>query len=348
MDFSLTEERGMLADSLRGTLKRGADWAQLAELGVLGALFTEAEGGFGGNGFDLMVVFEELGRAGSALPVLEAGLAGGLLADCGRADLAERVIAGDLRPALAHGEAGARHDPAHVTLSAVDGRLTGRKSVVFGAEGADLLLVSARTAGGATGREGVSLYLVDPAAGGVSLQSLPGLSGSTVSEVILDGAPGQLIGPEGGALAMIEARIAAATLALCADALGAMETVKDLTIDYLRTRKQFGRPIGSFQVLAHRMADMAIEIEHARSAVINLAGNLHAAEPENSRHLAATKALVGRIARQVAEDAIQMHGGIAMTEEYALAPLARRLIAVDHRFGDEDWHLERFIALQSA
>ena len=126
-----------------------------------------------------------------------------------------------------------------------------------------------------------------------------------------------------------------------------METVKAMTLEYLRTRTQFGRPIGSFQALQHRMADVAIEIEQARSAVINLAGHLHAAPALRDLHVSAAKNLIGRIARLVAEESIQMHGGIAMTEDYALAPLARRLIAADHRYGDEDWHLEGFIRLSA-
>lgn len=338
MDFSLTEERRMLADSLRRTLKRGADWTQLAELGVLGALFTEAEGGFGGNGFDIAVVFEELGRAGCTLPVLETALAGGLLSDCGKDKAIEAVIAGNMRAAFAHYEPGGRYDIDNVATRVTDGCLSGRKSVVAGVEGAGLLVVSARDG------DAIALYTLAPQGQGVSIETLPGLDGGSVSEIALQNAPATRIG---GDLARIEARIAAATLALCADALGAMETAKELTLDYLRTRKQFGRPIGSFQALQHRIVDVVIEMEQARSAVINLAGHLHAAPPLRDLHVSAAKNIVGRTARLVAEEAIQLHGGIAMTEAYALAPLARRLIAVDHRFGDEDWHMERFIALQA-
>lgn len=336
MDFNHTEERRMLADSLRRTLERGADWAGLAELGVLGALFSEAEGGFGGGGFDIAVIFEELGRAGCTLPVLETGLAAGLLADCGRGDLVEQTIAGAFRPAMAHTEAGQRYDLWPITARFADGTVSGRKSVIAAADGADLLLVTALDDGE------VRLFAVAPSAPGVTLFTTPSLNGGTVSEITFDSAPATLLG---GTPEMIEARIAAATLAVCAEALGCMETVKAMTLDYLRTRTQFGRPIGSFQALQHRMADVAIEIEQARSAVINLAGHLHADAATRDRHVSAAKSLIGRTARLVAEEAIQMHGGIAMTEEYALAPLSRRLIAVDHRFGDEDWHLQRFIRL---
>lgn len=339
MDFNHTEERRMLADSLKRTLERGADWAALAELGVLGALFSEDEGGFGGNGFDLAVVFEELGRAGCELPVLEAGLAGGLLADCGQSELVEQVIGGELRVAFAHSEPGLRYDLGPITTNEEGGKLTGRKSVVAAADGADMLVVSALSEGG------VRLFTVDPKAAGVTLYTTPALNGGTVSEVTFESADAT---PIGGDMAIIEARVAAATLAVCADALGAMETAKDMTLDYLRTRTQFGVPIGKFQALQHRMADVAIEIEQARSAVINLAGHLHADAPERDLHVSAAKNLIGRVARLVSEEAIQMHGGIAMTEEYELASISRRIVALDHRYGDQDWHLARFIRLSAA
>lgn len=336
MDFSLGDERQMLADSLRRTLAKGADWGALADLGVMGALFSEAEGGFGGAGADLMVVFQELGRAGCDLPVLDAGLGGGLLADAGRADLVERIVAGDLRAAAALYEPGHRYDLTPALTRAQDGRLTGRKTAVGGADEAGVLVVSALDGGTP------ALFLVQAGAPGLTLYTTPALHGGHVSEIALDGTPAERLDLPAGAL---EARIAAATLAVCADALGALETVRDLTLDYLRTRKQFGVPIGSFQALQHRMADAVIEIEQARSAVINLAGHLHATPAVRDRHVAATKNLLGRVCRHVTEESIQMHGGIAVTEAYALAPLARRLTALDHRFGDEDHHLERFIAL---
>lgn len=339
MDFSLGEERSMLADSLRRSLARGTDWAGLADLGVLGALFTEAEGGFGGEGADLMVVHQELGRAGCDLPVVDCGLAGGLLADAGRSDEVAAIIAGTLRAAAALYEPGRRYALTPALTRAEGGRLTGRKTAVGGADAAGLLVVSALD--GAK----PALFAVRSGAPGLTLHTTPALHGGTVSEVSLDGVPAErLEAPEGA----LDRRIAAATLAVSADALGAMETVRDLTLDYLRTRRQFGQPIGRFQVLQHRMADVAIEIEQARSAVINLAGHINAAPALRDRHVAATKNLMGRVARLVVEEAIQMHGGIGVTAAYALAPFARRLTALDHRFGDEDYHLARFIALTAA
>jgi alkylation response protein AidB-like acyl-CoA dehydrogenase len=156
------------------------------------------------------------------------------------------------------------------------------------------------------------------------------------------------LGDAGKAFGAIETRVAIATTALCAETLGAMETACDLTREYLATRKQFGRPIGTFQALAHRMSDLLIEMEQARSAVINAAGHLDADRVTRERHVAAAKNLIGRAGRLVAEDAIQMHGGIAMTQEYELAHIAKRIVMADHRFGDTDHHLERFIALSAA
>ncbi|WP_299726931.1 acyl-CoA dehydrogenase [uncultured Tateyamaria sp.] len=356
MNFDLTEERQMLQDTLRrylrdkyttavrnGILNSEAGmspeiWAELAELGVLGALFTEEQGGFGGAGFDIAVVFEELGRAGVVEPVLDGALMGGrLLAAAGKGDMVEELIAGALHLAVAHGEPGGRYDLDHVQTVANGGRLTGRKAVVMNAEAADHLIVSAREG------DTIGLYLVAKGAEGLDIQGYPLLAGGRAGEVTLDNTPATALGL---GLAEYEAVNDLALVAISAEALGAMETATALTKDYLMTRKQFGRPIGTFQALAHRMSDLLIELEQVRSAVINAAGNLDA--HDRDLHLSATKNLIGRAGRLVAEEAIQMHGGIAMTQEYELAHIAKRIIMADHRFGDTDYHLERFIALSAA
>ncbi len=355
MNFDLIEERQMLQDTLRRYLRdryttserndilnsdagmSAEIWAELAELGVLGALFTEEQGGFGGAGFDIAVVFEELGRAGVVEPVLDCALMGGrLLAAAGKGDMVEKVIAGALQLAVAHGEPGGRYDLDHVQTVADGGRLSGRKAVVMNAEAADHLIVSARDG------DAIGLYLVEGAEG-LDIQGYPLLAGGRAAEVTLDNTPAA---PLGLTLADYEAVNDLALVAISAEALGAMETATALTKDYLMTRKQFGRPIGTFQALAHRMSDLLIELEQVRSAVINAAGNLDA--HDRDLHLSATKNLIGRAGRQVAEEAIQMHGGIAMTQEYELAHIAKRIIMADHRFGDTDYHLERFIALSAA
>ena len=375
--FGQTEERTMLRDTLRRLLsdvysdeQRNASlatghgvspaiWSQLAELGVLHALFGENVGGLGGQGYDIVTVFEEIGRAGVVEPLLEnAILAGGLIADLGTADqheLLETVMSGDHQLAFAHAEPGSRYDMACVTTTAKpDGQgfeLNGRKSVVSNADCAQTLVVSARTAGADDAQDGLSLFLVPADVFGISTRGYPKIDGGYAGEIELHDVklPGEaLLGRPGGAFPAIEARTCMAIAAVSAEALGAMETAKQLTIDYLQTRTQFGRPIGKFQVLQHRMADMLIEIEQARSAVLNLAAALDKPRDERERNASATKNLIGRVARLVAEESIQMHGGIGMTQEYALAHYARRLIMVDHEFGDTDHHLERFIALSQA
>lgn len=198
-------------------------------------------------------------------------------------------------------------------------------------------IVSARAEGT------IALYRVDKGATGLDIQGYPLLAGGRAGEVTLDKTPATPLGVGAGALQEVTDL---ALVAISAEALGAMETATALTQDYLMTRKQFGRPIGTFQALAHRMSDLLIELEQARSAVINAAGYLTAHDAQ--LHLSATKNLIGRVGRLVAEESIQMHGGIAMTQEYELAHIAKRIVMSDHRFGDTDYHLERFIALSAA
>lgn len=370
MDFEHTEDRRMLADTLQRfmadkytmeTRMKAAEsedgfdreiWAQLAELGVIGALLPEEAGGFGGAGFDLMVVFESLGRALSVEPALATGVLGaGLIAELGTDDQKaqlEDVIAGTRLLTLAHGEPEARYDLAWVSTKVEGGKLTGRKCVVPNAGTADMLVVSARSSGEVTDEDGISLFLVDPKADGVTIREVPSVDGGRVADVFLDGAPGEPLGPEGGAWPTLETAAARATLALSAEALGAMSVCHELTVDYSKQRKQFGRPIGTFQALQHRMVDMGVELEQARSAVINAAGRLEQDRKTREMQISACKNMIGRAGKHVAEETIQIHGGIAMTWEYAVAHYAKRVIMIDHQFGDADHHLERFIRLSRA
>ena len=314
MNFDLTEERQMLQDSLRRFLRDKYDtaarnkilesdtgfsadiWNGLAELGVIGALFTEDQDGFGGAGFDIAVVFEELGRAGVVEPFLDTAiLGGGLIADLGNEDQqahVEELIGGALQVAFAHGEPTSRYDLNQVTSTAkVDGDnvvLNGRKAVVVNAENADMLIVSARESGEAGDENGISLFLVPADTKGITLQGYALLAGGRAAEVTLDdvSVPASArLGEAGKAFKAIEARVAAANVAICAETLGAMETATRLTREYLMTRKQFGKPIGTFQALAHRMSDLLIEMEQARSAVIVAAGNLEAEYKARETHI---------------------------------------------------------------
>lgn len=377
MNFELTEERQMLQDTLRRFLADRYDtetrnkivdsdagmsaeiWAELADLGVIGALFTEVQGGFGGAGFDITTVFEELGRAGVVEPFLDtAVLGGGLIAALGndaQKTLVDDVIGGGLHLAFAHGEPASRFDLNRVETNAVQNGdeivLNGRKAVVVNAEAAGQLIVSAREDGAVDDTSGISLFLVPADAAGLTMRGYPMMSGGRAAEVILDDVrlPGSArLGAAGTAYPAIVGQVALTNVALCAETLGAMETATELTREYLMTRKQFGRPIGTFQALAHRFSDLLIELEQARSAVINAAGHLSDPDDLRDKHIAAARNLIGRAGRLVAEEAIQMHGGIAMTQEYELAHIAKRIVMADHRFGDVDYHLERFIELSAA
>ena len=373
MNFEHTEDRRMLADSLnrfiaeqynferRDRIAKSAHgfsteiWQQFAELGVIGALFSEADGGFGGGGFDVAVVFEALGRGLVVEPLLGAVMAGEAIAAAGneaqKAKLAD-IIGGTTIVAFAHDEPGAHYELARVQTRAErsgDGwQLQGAKSVVLQGEQADLFVVTARTSGAIDDEAGISLFLVPAKTPGLVVRGTPAIDGGRVAELTLAGVKlgaDALLGADGKGYATLERAIGRGVLALCAEALGAMDAAKAATLEYLRTRKQFGMLIGSFQALQHRMADLLLEIEQARSAVINAAAAIDADRLTRERALSAAKFSIGRIGTRVAEESIQMHGGIGMTWELPLAHYAKRLVMIDHQLGDEDHHLQRFIAL---
>ncbi|MBL4870177.1 MAG: acyl-CoA dehydrogenase family protein, partial [Robiginitomaculum sp.] len=334
-------------------------WQSLADLGVIGMLFKEQDGGYGGTGFDLAIVFEEIGRAGIVSPLLQAGvLAGGLvaqLANAAQKNILENVMGGKAHLALAHAEPNSRYSLSWVETRAKKTpngfSLSGRKSVVEFAHMADALIISARITGNVDDEDGISLFIIPKDLQGISWQTYDTIDGRKASAITLDNvqiSEDMLLGEGGNAYAALEKSIAHAITALCAEAVGAMESAKDLTLEYLRTREQFGVPIGKFQALQHRMADMLIEIEQARSAVINAAAILEEPRYIREKYVSAAKNLIGRVGKLVAEDSVQLHGGIGMTAEYALAHFAKRLIMIDHQLGDTDHHLERFIRFAKA
>ncbi len=370
MDFRLSDDQRMLAESLSrflgdhyGIEKRhefsgsperfsAEMWRRFCELGIVGAMFSPDHGGYGGTGTDLSVVFEALGRHLVVEPFLPTLLAGTLLARLGTMRQKEwhgRAMAGEAMLAFAHAEPGSRYELAQVaTRARKSGKgwsLTGEKSVVLGAAAANRLVVSARTTGKPGEEKGISLFLVDAKSKGVSLRDYGTVDGYGACEISLKNAAGELLGKPGAAYPAIEEVVARAIVALCAEQLGEMEKAKDITVEYMHTRKQFGVPIGKFQVLQHRMADVLIELEQMRSAIINAAGHLEDKRANRERYVSAVKHLAGRIGRQVAEEAIQIHGGMGMTWEYPVGHYAKRIVMIDHWFGDTDHHLERFIAL---
>lgn len=375
MDFSLSEEQRLLKETVdrlvrdrygfEARQKAAASeegfsretWATFAELGLLAVPFPEAVGGLGGGGVDLMVVAEAFGRGLVVEPYLATVVLGGALVELAgseaqKADVLGRVVAGETLLAFAHGEPQGRYDLSHVATRAERGgdgwQLSGRKSVVINGDAADTLIVSARVSGATGDSDGIGLFLVSRDAAGLTVRGNPTIDGGRSAEVVLDGVAAEPLGEPGRAYPAIEVAVARGIVALCAEAVGAMEVACETTLDYLKTRKQFGRPIGSFQALQHRMVDMRTALEQARSMAILAAAKLSADRVERERTVSAAKVTVGRAAHHVAEEAIQLHGGIAMTWEYALAHYAKRLVMIDHLLGDVDYHTERFIALTDA
>ncbi|MBD7960372.1 acyl-CoA dehydrogenase family protein [Comamonas avium] len=374
MNFEHTEDRRMLADTLnrfvseqygiehRNQLAYGQEghspalYAQFAELGAIGALFPEDAGGFGGAGFDISVVFEALGRGLVAEPLLDALVVGQALIAAGsesqKAKLQD-IIAGDLICALAHDEPGSHYELHNVSTTATQTAsgwvLNGTKGVVALGEKADLLLVSARTGGSQLDASGISLFLVDGSAAGLSKRGYQRFEGGRAADITFNNVQvpaDSLVGAQGKGYAVLEHISGYALLALASESLGAMDVAKQHTLEYLQTRKQFGVAIGTFQALQHRMADVLLEIEQARSAVINAASAVDTAQgAAKEKVLSAAKYTVGYVGTKVAQESIQLHGGIGMTWELPLAHYAKRLVMIDHQFGDEDHHLARFIAL---
>lgn len=374
MNFEQTEDRRLLGETLGRFVREqypietrhaaaATDegfsremWGRFAELGIIGALLPEEAGGFGGAGFDISTVFQELGRGLVVEPFLASAVLGaGILAELGTEEqktILDDVVSGTCLLALAHGEPDSRYELARVATTATQTdtgwTLDGHKAVVLNGDSADRLVVSSRIAGDRSDEDGIALFLVDADAPGILRRACATVDGGRAAEIVFAGAPVMReaqLGAEGAAFPAIEKAAGRAILALCAEALGAMETARDLTLDYLKTRKQFGQPIGSFQALQHRMADMLTEIEQARSIVMHAAAALESERNERERALSAAKSLVGQVGRLVAEETIQMHGGIGVTWEYALPHYAKRLVMIDHLFGDTDHHLARFIAL---
>ena len=374
MNFTHTEDRRMLVDSLnrfvseqygiehRNQLAYGAEghspalYAQFADLGAIGALFPEEVGGFGGSGFDISVVFESLGRGLVAEPLLGALVVGQALITAGaesQKQKLEAIVAGTVMAALAHDEPGSHYELNNVSATAAKTAtgwvLNGAKSVVAFGEKADLLLVSARTAGEQFDETGISLFLVDGNAAGLAKRGYSRMEGGRAAELTFDNvqlSADALLGAEGQGHAVLEHVQGFALLALAAEALGAMDVAKQHTLEYLQTRKQFGVAIGTFQALQHRMADLLLEVEQVRSTVVNAADAIDNAEGvARAKMLSAAKYTVGYVGAMVAEECIQMHGGIGMTWELPLAHYAKRLVMIDHQFGDEDHHLARFMAL---
>jgi alkylation response protein AidB-like acyl-CoA dehydrogenase len=373
MDFNLSEEQTAIQDSLkrylakdysfehRRTLTKSAlghseqAWATYAELGLLALPFSEEAGGLGGNAIDTMIISETLGTALALEPFIPSVvIAGSLVNDIGNAAQRDALLGGitqgTLLATLAHQEPGARYNVNHVATTAKkdgDGwSLSGHKAVVLAAPSAHKLLVSARTSGAAFDANGISLFVVDAKAAGVTIRPYGTQDGQRAGDVILKDvkvASDALVGAVNQALPAIEHAIDRGIAALCAEAVGVMTTLNAQTLEYLKNRKQFDQPIGKFQVLQHRMADMAMAAEYGRAMALLAAVKVDEKDvAERRRHVSAAKAYVGQSARTVGQGAVQMHGGMGVTDELMAAHLFKRLTVINATLGDVDHHLGKF------
>jgi len=376
MDFNLSEDQRMLKDSLdrfvaeqysfstRQTLvysDRGysdESWKMFAEMGWLGLPFEERFGGFDGSAVDIALVMEALGRGLLLEPYLSTVvMGGGLVVAAGTDEQKEaiipRIITGDLTLAFAYLEPQSRFEPSDVETTAEKSAggfvLNGSKCVVYQGRSADQLIVSARSAGGPRDPAGISLFLLDREAEGVTRHDSKTLDGQWASEFFFDSVKlesSALLGEEGAALPAIEQTLSRVISAVCAEAVGAMAAANEITRDYIQVREQFGVAIGSFQVLQHRWVDMHMEAEMAKSMSDVLAMRLRDDHQDSAQMVSATKVRVGKAATVVGQGATQLHGGIGMTDECSIGHYYKRLMMIDILFGTQDYHCSRYEQLQ--
>lgn len=371
MDFSFTDEQSMLRDTVASYLSDNysfdhrravvtkepgwspAVWKAFAEeLGILGAPFSEELGGLGGGPVENMIVMEEFGKALVVEPYLgTVVIGGGFLKHSGHpqaADLIGKIVSGEAIFAFAYAEPQGRYNLAALkTTAKKDGGgyvLNGHKAVVVGAPFATHLIVTARTGGGERDTEGVSAFIVEKSAKGVTTRDYPTVDGNRASEVTLEnvkvGAEA-LIGPQDHGLPLVEKVVEEAIAATCAEACGVLRKLHEGTLEYTRQRKQFGAPISSFQVLQHRMVDMFIQLEQSISMTYMATIKL-AEDAERAKAVAAAKVQIGKACKFVGQNAIQLHGGMGMTEEMAIGHYFKRATLIESAFGGIDHHLARY------
>jgi pimeloyl-CoA dehydrogenase small subunit len=372
MDFDLTEEQRLLRDSVERLLadhygfdkrrsylaqpegwSRGL-WAQYAELGLLGLPFPEDYGGFGGGPIEVMLVMEAFGRVLALEPYLATVVLGGTAMRLAggeeqKASMLPQIAEGELILAFAHGERQSRYDLTDVLTTAKPKGsgwvLDGAKSVVLHGDSAQRLILSARNSGERDDPDGITLFLVNAASNGVARRAYPMRDGTRAAEISLSGVEvgeQDVLGEVGAGFPVIERVVEAGIAATAAEAVGAMETMQAMTLEYLKTRQQFGRPIGQNQVLQHRATEMLMELERGRSMAMLAAMMVEEPDPaERAHNIAMAKVGVGQASKFVSQNAIQLHGGIGMTEEYAVGHYFRRCMVIEHTFGDTAHHLSR-------
>ncbi len=375
MDFSFTEEQTLLRDSVQKFIRGAYDfdtrrkvakseagwrpeiWKQMAELGLLGASIPEDFGGLGGGPVETMIIMEEFGKGLVIEPYLQtAVIAANAIVHGGSSQQKENwlpaMAGGEAVCAFAYAEPQGRYNLADLTTTAAKSnggfKISGHKAVVLGAPFANYLLVTARTSGGQRDADGVTLFAIPKDAKGVSTRDYPTVDGLRASEVTLDGVEAGadwVIGEVDGGLPLVERVVDEAIAALSAEAVGAMKVLNDATVEYCKTRKQFGVPIGKFQVLQHRMVDMFMNYEQSVSIAYMVTLKLGEDETERKKAASAAKVQIGKAGRFIGQQAVQLHGGMGMTDELNVGHYFKRLTMIDTQFGNVDHHLKRYATL---
>ncbi|MBI3700188.1 MAG: acyl-CoA dehydrogenase family protein [Afipia sp.] len=375
MDFSFTEEQTLLRNSVGKFLAdnygfetfkkisrsdagwKRENWQQFAELGLLAAPLPEAYGGLGGTAIETMLVAEEFGKALVVEPFTQTVVVGGGFfkhggSEAQKQEWLNKIAAGETVLAFAFAEAQGRFNFADLTTTAkkqgASYVLNGQKAVVIGAPWADALIVTARTAGGQRDEKGVSVFVVDKKSKGLSLRDYPTVDGLRASEVTFENVEvpaANLIGQADNGLKLVEQVTDEAIAAHCAEACGAMKVLLDATVEYSKTRKQFGVPIGKFQVLQHRMVDMFMNYEQSQSITLMVTLKLDEGETERKKAASAAKVQIGKAGRFVGQNAVQIHGGMGMTDELNIGHYFKRLTMLDTLYGNVDHHLKRYATL---
>jgi len=372
MDLSYSSEQTQLKDSVDRFVKQNYPlesrrklvaseegfsrdhWKTYAELGWLGVALPEEYGGIGGSAVETMIIMEGIGQGLVVEPYLQTVVLGGTAVLAGGSDAQKKEILpaiaeGKLLMAFAQAEKQSRFDLHDVTLAAKKSgqgwSLTGHKAVVHFAAAADKIVVVARSSGQSRDTDGITLFLVDKGAKGLSRRDYRTIDGLRASELTFaDVAVGAdaMLGAEGKGLALLEKVVDHGIAAVCAEAVGAMHVLHDTTLEYLKTRQQFGRPLGTFQVLQHRMTDMFMAYEQSRSMAMMVNLKLDESDTERKKAASAAKVQIGKSGRFVGQQSVQLHGGMGMTDELNVGHYFKRLTMIDTQFGNTDWHLERF------
>ena len=375
MDFSFTEEQSLLQDSVQRFIQNGYEfetrqklikteegysrdnWASFAELGWLALPFSEEVGGFGGTAVETMIMMEEFGKGLVVEPYVSTVIMAGSIIEAGgsaehKEGVLAEIMAGTKMAAGAYVEPQARFNLADVTTTASSQGggfvINGFKGVVMGGPSADVLVVPARTSGDQRDEKGLTIFLVDAASPGISKRDYPTIDGGRASEITFENvevAETAVLGEVDNGLTLLEAGINNGILAVCAEAVGAMEVLYKTTVEYCKTRQQFGQPIGKFQVLQHRMVDMFMEHEQAKSLLYMAAIRMSEDDEAGARKaISALKVQVGKGGRFVGQSAIQLHGGMGMTDELNVGHYFKRLTSIETLFGNVDHHLKKYSA----